>query len=107
MGKRKGFHKTPSRNRSRGGKKAAATRKKNEAAAAARAAADAAAAVADAAPAASAKKKRGPRRKPHKPDQNKDGILYILNRFGKKYANWRKRHPRTPTANIEGALKYI
>ena len=119
MTRSKGFHKSKSRKRSKAGKKAYATRMANEAAAArvaavadspppaavAAPAADAAAAVADAAPAAPAKKKRGPRRKPHKPDQNKDGILYILNRFGKKYANWRKRHPRTPTAKFEGALK--
>ena len=76
-----------------------------------------AAAVADAAPAAPvranrsnlrkalARKRRGPRRKPHKPDPDNDGILYLLNRFGKKYANWRKRHPRTPTAKFAGALQ--
>ena len=99
MARSKGFHKTPSRKRSKAGKKGYATRMANEAAAAARAAADdlpppAAVAAPDPADPAPAKRRRRRRKGPfkgYKVDVERDGVLYVLNRFGRAYVRWMKQ----------------
>ena len=90
-----------SRKRKAAARKAVETRKRNEAARAAAAAdnlpppAAVAAAVADAAPAASAPAKRRRRRKGkfkgYKVNVERDGQLYVLNRFGRAYVRWMKQ----------------
>ena len=94
------------RKRKAAARKAAETRKRNEAARAAAAAdnlpppAAVAAAVADAAPAAAAadpaqaKRRRRRRKGPfkgYKVDVERDGVLYVLNRFGRAYVRWMKQ----------------
>ena len=80
-----------------------------------------AAAVADAAPAAAARaparanrsnlrkalanKRRGPRREPHVPNVDRDGQLYILNRFAKRLVSWRKKNPGVGPSGYEAKLR--
>ena len=105
MTRSKGFHKTPSRKRSKAGNNVYATKMANEAARAAAAANDlpppaaVAAAVADAAPAAAAadpapakrrRRRKGPF-KGYKINVERDGQLYVLNRFGRAYVRWMKQ----------------
>ena len=93
-----------SRKRKAAARKAAETRKRNEAARAAAAAdnlpppAAVAAAVADAAPVVAdpepAKRRRRRRKGPfkgYKVDVERDGVLYVLNRFGRAYVRWMKQ----------------
>ena len=95
MTRSKGFHKSKSRKRSKAGKKGYATRMANEAAAAADdlppPAAVAAPDPADPAPAKRRRRRRKGPFKGYKVDVERDGVLYVLNRFGKAYVRWLKQ----------------